>query len=132
MIKERNTKQKTVILSAVRSTKIHPTAEQVHAMVLAEMPNISLGTVYRNLNHMAELGQLRRISVTDSPDRFDGDLSPHHHICCTECGEFGDRHDLPYDKNLDAIAEKKSGYKITRHETVFYGLCKNCKKKIKN
>ncbi|MBR4951096.1 MAG: transcriptional repressor [Clostridia bacterium] len=132
MIKERNTKQKTVILSAVRSAKIHPTAEQVHAMVLADMPNISLGTVYRNLNHMAELGQIRRISVTNSPDRFDGDLSPHHHICCSECGEFNDRFDLPYDKSLDTLAEKKTGYKITRHETVFYGLCKNCKKSIKN
>ncbi len=132
MVKERNTKQKALILSAVRLAKTHPTAEQVHAMVAPEMEGISLGTVYRNLNHMAELGLIRRISVTNSPDRFDGDMSPHHHICCSECGEFGDRFDLPYDKNLDIIAEKKSGYSISRHETVFYGLCKRCKTKIKN
>ena len=129
MIKERNTRQKTLILSAVRNTDIHPTAEQLHAMLAAEIPGLSLGTVYRNLNHMAELGLIRRISVTNSPDRFDGNMVPHHHICCLECGEFGDRFDLPYDESLDRLAAKKSGYGITRHETVFYGQCPKCKNK---
>lgn len=132
MVKERNTKQKMLILSAVRSTNTHPTAEQVYGMLVDQMPGLSLGTVYRNLNHMAELGQLRRISVTNSPDRFDGDMSPHHHICCLGCGEFGDRFDLKYDKALDVLAEQKSGYQINRHETVFYGYCKNCKTNTKN
>ena len=132
MVKERNTKQKSLILSAVRSTCTHPTAEQVHLMIMDEMPGISLGTVYRNLNHMAELGLIRRISVTNSPDRFDGDLTPHHHICCLNCGEFGDRFDLKYDESLDVLAAKKSGYIINRHETVFYGYCKKCKNQINN
>lgn len=132
MVKERNTKQKMLILDAVRSVCTHPTAEQVHAMLIGDMPGISLGTVYRNLNHMAELGQIRRISVTNSPDRFDGDMTPHHHICCLGCGEFGDRPDIKYDESLDAAAAKKSGYSITRHETVFYGLCKKCKNNSKN
>ncbi len=132
MVKERNTKQKALILSAVRSTCTHPTAEQVHAMLAEEMPGLSLGTVYRNLNHMAELGLIRRISVTNSPDRFDGDLKPHHHICCLGCGEFGDRFDLKYDESLDGLAAKKSGYQINRHETVFYGYCKKCKNNNKN
>ena len=110
MIKERNTKQKMLILNAVRSVCTHPTAEQVYEMISDEMPGLSLGTVYRNLNRMAELGQLRRISVTKSPDRFD----------------------LKYDEALDAAAEKKSGYKIIKHETVFYGMCKNCKTKVNN
>ena len=129
MIKERQTKQKTLILSAVQSTKTHPTAEQVHAMLAADLPGLSLGTVYRNLNHMAEIGILRRISVTNSPDRFDGDLSPHHHICCNVCGSFGDYFATGYDESLDRLVEKKSGFRITRHETVFYGLCPKCKSK---
>lgn len=127
MIKERITKQKMLILSAVRGTKTHPTAEQVHEMVAGDMPGLSLGTVYRNLNHMAETGLIRRISVINSPDRFDGDMTPHHHICCMDCGEFGDRFDLPYDEALDAMAAKNTGYDISRHETVFYGTCKKCK-----
>ncbi len=127
MVKERNTKQKTLILSAVRASCLHPTAEQVHATLLSEMPGISLGTVYRNLNHMAEIGLIRRISVTNSPDRFDGNMMPHHHLCCLTCGDFSDRFDIPYDKTLDKSAEEKSGFSITRHETVFYGTCPECK-----
>ncbi len=130
MIKERNTRQKTLILSAVRGTKTHPTAEQVHGMLLESGNDFSLGTVYRNLNHMAELGVIRRISVTNSPDRFDGDISPHHHICCSSCGGFHDFFDIDYDTGLDGVIEKKSGFSLIRHETVFYGVCPDCMKKL--
>lgn len=132
MIKERQTKQKALILSAVQGCKCHPTAEQVHAMITDDMPGLSLGTVYRNLNRMAEIGLIRRISVTNSPDRFDGDMTPHHHICCSECGKFDDFFQVEYDKSLDELIAKKSGFKITRHETVFYGSCQKCKLKNNN
>ncbi len=129
MIKERNTKQKALILSAVRATCSHPTAEQVHATLLDKAPTISLGTVYRNLNRLAEMGVIRRISVTNSPDRFDGDMSAHNHICCSDCGEFADDFDTKYDESLDKSVEKTSGFTINRHETVFYGICHKCKTK---
>ena len=132
MIKERNTKQKALILSALQGTKSHPTAEQVHSMIIGELPNVSLGTVYRNLNHMAESGSIRRISVINSPDRFDGDLSPHHHISCTECGSFHDFFEAEYDAGLDRFVEKNSEFTILRHETVFYGICNDCKRKKLN
>ncbi len=132
MIKERQTKQKALILSAVQGTKTHPTAEQVYAMISDSMPGLSLGTVYRNLNRMAETGLIRRISVTNSPDRFDGDMKPHHHICCSECGKFGDFYEVAYDKSLDELIAEKSGFDITRHETVFYGSCQKCKNKKTN
>ncbi len=125
MIKERNTKQKTLLLSTLQSVTSHPTAEQMHKMLSDKMPGISLGTVYRNLNKLAEMGTIRRISVNNSPDRYDGDLSPHHHICCNKCGEFLDYFG-DYDKSLDEIIGKKSGFSIERHETVFYGFCPNC------
>ena len=87
---------------------------------------LSLGTVYRNLNRLAELGMIRRISVTNSPDRFDGDISPHHHVCCNVCGGFFDFFDMPYDEKADKLIEKKCGFSIIRHETVFYGVCPEC------
>ncbi len=127
MIKERNTKQKTLILSAVRESCKHPTAEQVHAGLAPEFPGLSLGTVYRNLNRLAELGTIRRISVTNSPDRFDGNMTPHNHICCLNCGEFADDFDTPYSDELDAQISERFGYEISRHETVFYGTCPKCK-----
>lgn len=126
-MKERNTKQKTLILSAVQSSCSHPTAEQVHAELLPQLPGISLGTVYRNLNRLAELGLIRRISVTNSPDRFDGNMIPHHHICCLDCGEFFDDFEAPYNAELDKSIAERSGFSITRHETVFYGSCPKCK-----
>jgi Fe2+ or Zn2+ uptake regulation protein len=127
MIKERTTKQKTLILATVQGTKTHPTAEQVHAMITDTAPHLSLGTVYRNLNRLAELGIIRRISVINSPDRFDGDLSPHHHISCSKCGRFCDFFDIEYDNDLDRAIEERSGFAISRHETVFYGECPDCK-----
>ena len=126
-MKERNTKQKTLILSAVRASCSHPTAEQVHAELLNEIPGISLGTVYRNLNRLAEIGLIRRISVTNSPDRFDGNMMPHHHICCLDCGEFFDDFEAPYNTELDKSIAERSGFAISRHETVFYGSCPKCK-----
>lgn len=132
MKKERTTKQKTLILAAVQGTKTHPTAEQVHAMITDTAPHLSLGTVYRNLNRLAELGKIRRISVINSPDRFDGDLTPHHHISCSTCGKFCDFFDVEYDQGLDRLIEEKSGFEIARHETVFYGECPECKLKKLN
>ncbi|MBQ8895680.1 MAG: transcriptional repressor [Clostridia bacterium] len=127
MIKERQTKQKAVILSAVQGTKTHPTAEQVYEMIRDEMPNVSLGTVYRNLNRLAEIGTIRRISVINSPDKFDGDLTPHHHISCTQCGKFCDFFDAEYNESLDRFIEAKTSFRIAKHETVFYGVCPECK-----
>ena len=127
IIKERQTKQKAVILSAVQGTKTHPTAEQVYEMIRTELPNISLGTVYRNLNKMAEDGAIRRISVINSPDKFDGDLTPHLHISCTECGKFCDFFEAEYNESLDRLIEAKTNFRIVKHETVFYGECPDCK-----
>lgn len=129
MLKERTTKQKTLILSAVFASRAHPTAEQVYDKLKGEMPGLSLGTVYRNLNRMAELGQIRRLSVTGSPDRFDGDLTPHHHICCSACGAFSDYFNISDESALDELISSRTGFEIQRHETVFYGLCPECKKK---
>lgn len=127
MLKESMTRQKALILEAVCASEAHPTAEQVYDMLKSEIPGLSLGTVYRNLNRMAELGQIRRISVTGSPDRFDGGLIPHHHICCSACGAFSDYFDISDESALDEAISRRTGFEIRRHETVFYGLCPKCK-----
>ena len=124
---QRYSHQRERIYETVCGTKEHPTAQMVYDALRAELPKLSLGTVYRNLNRLAELGTIRRISVTNSPDRFDGDLTPHHHICCTACGKFCDFFDIDYDKELDKVIEAKSGFSLVKHETVFYGRCDECK-----
>jgi Fe2+ or Zn2+ uptake regulation protein len=128
MLKERNTKQKTFIRSALKSVRTHPTAEAVHEMIAKDCPEIGIATVYRNLNRLSESGIIRRISVNNSPDRFDGDLTPHYHLCCDECGRFDDFFDDRSQDTLRKFVEDESGFSLSRQETVFYGLCPNCKK----
>ncbi len=125
-MKERNTKQKSRILETVCASHEHPTAEQVYNMISDEFDGLSLGTVYRNLSRMADSGMIRRISVNNSPDRFDGDMSPHYHVCCSRCGRFDDYFDVDGDLAIRGRIERDCGFSITRQETVFYGLCPQC------
>ena len=104
----------------------HPTAEQVYNNVRKEYPNISLGTVYRNLGLLAETGYLTKISCGDASERFDPNTHEHYHFICTKCNCV---YDLEMD-NLDFIntlAGKDFDGKIEGHSTYFYGKCKNCK-----
>lgn len=124
-MKERNTKQKAIILDTVRRSCIHPTAEQVYHLVLGMIPNISLGTVYRNLSKLAECGEIRRIAVPDAPDRFDKTLEEHSHVCCICCGAFEDAC-TPHTPTVDP--KLCNGFRVERQETVFYGYCSKCQK----
>ncbi len=105
----------------------HPTAETVYSDIRQEYPNISLGTVYRNLSLLADLGEIQKISTENGPDRFDGNPKPHYHFFCTNCNSVLDLK----MKNIDLInviaAEEFSGF-IEGHITRFYGLCPECKK----
>ena len=105
----------------------HPTAETVYSDIRQEYPNISLGTVYRNLSLLADLGEIQKISTENGPDRFDGNSKPHYHFFCTNCNSVLDLK----MKNIDLInviaAEEFAGL-IEGHITRFYGLCPECKK----
>lgn len=68
----------------------HPTAETVYMEIRKEFPNISLGTVYRNLSLLSEIGEIQKISSENGPDRFDGNPAPHYHFFCTECNSVLD------------------------------------------
>lgn len=83
-------KQREIILDYVKSNLVHPTANHVYASLKKAHPNLSLGTVYRNLNRLSDLGLIRKIEVAGAPDRFDGNIQPHYHAICMECGEMFD------------------------------------------
>ena len=123
---ERNTLQRQLVYTAVMSLGCHPTADEVYASVIREHPSVSRGTVYRNLNRLAESGLLRKIRVGDSADRYDGTLSGHYHIFCNRCGSFLDI-DYPYLKRLNEEIEQSTGFLLDEHDIVFTGLCPACK-----
>ncbi|NCB41223.1 MAG: transcriptional repressor [Clostridia bacterium] len=125
----RYSKQREMILQAVKANKIHPTADQVYKLVRAESPTISLGTVYRDLNQLVEAKEILRIAISGDKDRFDADTSVHYHVKCLHCGHFKD---LPkaLTQNFSSLLIQVSedmGMTLSPTCMQFEGLCEACK-----
>lgn len=118
-------RQREAVLTYLRSTKSHPTAETVYLQIRKEFPRISLGTVYRNLNLLAEQGEILRLSCGDGVEHFDATVRPHHHFICRKCGVIMDLEMPPID-SIDEMADENFSGKIEGHEIYFYGTCNNC------
>ncbi|MFW5996355.1 MAG: Fur family transcriptional regulator [Halanaerobiaceae bacterium] len=121
----RMTKQRKAILNILRDTDIHPTADWIYEQVKKEIPNISLGTVYRNLNVLTEMGEIMALDYGSSYSRFDGNPNNHYHFKCEKCGNVFDV-DLKVQNNLNEKATEKTGFAIRGHRLEFYGLCQDC------
>ena len=93
--------------------------------VREQLPNISLGTVYRNLTFLSDLGEILRLRVGDGTDHFDADTSPHNHFVCKECGSVIDLQMENIDYINEAAAKNFDGI-VQGHTTYFYGICGNC------
>lgn len=130
-MQRRNTKQRTLILDIVRAHGDHPTAEDIYRDVHEQNPKVSRGTVYRNLNLLEETGDIISIEVPGG-NRFDRRCDPHAHVICCSCGAVCDAM-VEHDHTLDGMVERQTGYIITWHETLFYGICPSCQeKKVQN
>ena len=121
---KRYSRQRELIYEALRQTEQHPTAEMIYQWLKPANPSLSLGTVYRNLNLLADAGAIRRMAFP--VERYDAKTMPHPHFCCDQCGAVYDLH-LPYDAELDRQALLASGHDVTGHEVVFHGICTKCK-----
>ena len=109
---KRNTIQRQLVIAAVRFLADHPTAEEVYDRITMEYPDISKGTVYRNLNSLVESGLLGKVSVPSGADRFDHILTRHYHIKCTHCGMFMNVEDMDYIEGLDEKVGEVTGFKM--------------------
>ena len=123
-------KQREAVLNAVLWSNGHPNAETVYENVRKEIPHISLGTVYRNLNLLVEKGMIKKIYMPSQSDRFDKELEHHDHIYCEGCHQLFDISTSNLNE-INQIVEKETGFQILSHDIVFQGLCKNCQKKKK-
>ncbi len=119
----RYSKQRELIRERLMATDQHPTAEMLYQWLKPGYPALSLGTVYRNLNFLAEQGEIARMSFP--VERFDANIKPHPHFVCVSCGNVYDL-ELPYDGELDREASHASGGRIHSHELLFRGTCKQC------
>jgi Fe2+ or Zn2+ uptake regulation protein len=125
---KRNTIQRQLVIAAVRFLADHPTAEEVYDRITMEYPDMSKGTVYRNLNSLVESGLLGKVSVPSGADRFDHILARHYHIKCTHCGKFMNVENFDYFHDLDDKLATATGFKMEHHDIVFSGLCPECQK----
>ncbi len=125
MTLRRDTKQRKKILQAVQARHDHPTAEQIFEEVHQKEPKISQGTVYRNLNCLAEEGKLCHVRVPGA-DRYDLRTDLHYHIFCVKCKNVIDA-PFSYKKGLDEDIMLQSGYDILRHRLIFEGICPECR-----
>ena len=123
-------RQRESIKNYLMTTREHPTADEVYMEVKQEFPNISLGTVYRNLNLLTDIGDAVKISSPNGGDRFDGRLEPHNHFLCTKCGRLLDLDlDMHSIDEVNRLAAENFDGIITSSSTLFYGECSDCIKK---
>ncbi len=118
-------RQRECILKNLQSRRDHPTADMVYESVQVEEPNISLGTVYRNLSFLTENGQILKISTGIGPDHFDGFTEAHNHFVCRKCGRVLDL-DYVADEKIIAYASKNFNGEIKGYDLQFYGTCEDC------
>ena len=120
-------RQREAIMSFLAKRKDHPTADVIYDNVRKEYPNISLGTVYRNLSLLAEMQSIKKLSCGDGKEHFDWDTSPHNHFVCRTCGSLLDIEYKSSPKTLQAASKNFKG-KIEDSATMFYGTCEKCLK----
>lgn len=123
-------RQREAIKEYLMHTTTHPTADTVYTSVRNEFPNISLGTVYRNLNLLSEIGEAMKITTPYGGDRFDGNPVPHYHVCCTSCGNVYDL-DMELLSKVNVLAQDVWDGEIEAHDIMFYGTCRGCLNKKK-
>ena len=119
------TRQREVVLQAVRSTMDHPTADWVYRQARRRLPRISLGTVYRNLKKLSEDGVIREIHIAGQTIRFDANTGRHYHIRCLGCGRVNDL-PISVDRGLEEEAGRAMNYRVISHQVEVLGLCPLC------
>ena len=121
----RKTRQKELIKRILCSTTCHPTADWIYSQARSEMPNISLGTIYRNLNLMKEAGEILELDYGSNFSRYDGNPEPHYHFSCLKCSNVYDLELKPQTQLNKKLEEE--GFEIQSHRLEFQGLCPRCK-----
>lgn len=118
-------RQREGILKNLQSRRDHPTADMVYESIRKDQPNISLGTVYRNLSFLADNGQILKISTGIGPDHFDGFTEPHNHFICKYCGQVLDM-DYVSEEDILNDASREFDGRIDGYHLQFFGKCAKC------
>lgn len=124
----RNTIQRSLVLEAVNKLRCHATADEIYNEIAGEHPNVSRATVYRNLKLLAEMGEIRRLEIPGSADRFDHIKSNHCHVKCEVCERVFDV-DMDFVSGLESGIRDAHGFDFSGYDIIFHGVCPECKGK---
>ena len=125
-------RKREAILTYLQSTDIHPSAEMVFSQLKPQIPDLSLGTVYRNLSIFKQQGAIASIAVVGGVERFDGNTAPHVHFICNDCGSVLDLHGMEIPQPLQQAAQAQTGGTVQTCQLSFTGQCRNCLAKQNN
>ena len=123
-------RKRNAILAYLQSVTNHPSAEMVFTHLKQEIPDLSMGTVYRNLNLFKNQGLAVSVATVKGVERFDGNTDPHVHFICSDCDAVIDLMEMEIPQALRSAAESCSGGQVADCHLTFTGLCKECKEKI--
>ena len=119
-------RKRDAILQYLQSVTDHPSAEKVFTQLKAQIPDLSMGTVYRNLNLFKQQGLAVSVATIKGVERFDGNTDPHVHFICQDCDAVIDLMDMEIPESLKNVAEHSSGGKVSECQLCFTGLCQEC------
>lgn len=118
-------RQREIILKVLKSTTSHPTAEWIYENCKAEMPSISLGTVYRNLAQLEACGEIIKVQGVFEKDRYDATTTPHAHFICEKCGTVTD-FDIPDKLRAKIVALTDARHTAKSFDLTYRGVCADC------
>ena len=125
--KRNYSRKREAILKVVRSTTCRPTAEWVYRTLKPEYPDLSLGTVYRNLTQFKADGVIASVSVVNGQERYDGNVKPHTHFVCSRCGAVLDIPGNFISESAVKSAAEKMGLEVVSSDVLLHGLCGKCR-----
>ena len=123
---KRSTIQRSLVLEAVKELQCHVTADEVYDAVVKKHPDISRGTVYRNLNLLSDIGEIRKMEMPSGADRYDHLCHVHYHARCMQCGQVFDV-DMEVIADLERSIKDTRGFMFTGHDIIFKGICFGCR-----
>lgn len=122
---KRSTIQRSLVLQAVKELHFHVTADEVYDAIVKKHPYISRATVYRNLNLLSDMGEIRKMPMPSGPDRYDRLCHDHYHARCVKCGQVFDV-DMDFIVDLEKSIKNNQGFNFTGHDIIFKGICSKC------
>ena len=128
---QRKTQQRVVIQEELQKLTSHPTAAELYQLVRRRLPRVSLGTVYRNLELLAQMDLIQKLEISGAEARYDGNPARHAHIRCVRCRRVDDLPELP-DDPVGGDSQGMAGYDVLGYRLEFFGVCPTCRPRAEN